>query len=133
MVQIFVEGREDEELVEALLADLGKAGTATVSQAKGWTTLEMVEGFFRMTTDAGGTNLIVFDADRDPDGGVDRRRGQIEAKLTELGLEAEVFLLPDDATDGRVEDLMVGMIPERPTDHGVLRQVRGVYDRVGSP
>ena len=129
MTSIWVEGKEDVELVLALLQDLGLGGPhVKVKDIGGWSCLPMARNELAKTTNAGGINLIVFDADRPATGGgATARRAQIAAELTTLQLTATVFLLPDDQSDGTVEDLMLSMIPpgHRQVDD-VLRRLRGV-------
>ena len=61
----------------------------------------------RANTDAGGKNMVVFDADTaDNNGGFEKRKADLLAKRDELGLKFDLFLWPDNSRDGDVEVLM---------------------------
>ena len=58
-------------------------------------------------TDEGGVNLVIFDADTEKnEGGYDKRKEELLKRKEELGLEFELFLWPDNRSDGDVEVLM---------------------------
>lgn len=64
-------------------------------------------GLLLANTDAGGKNLVVFDADTaDNNGGFEKRKTELLARRDELGLSFELFLWPDNSRDGDVEVLM---------------------------
>lgn len=135
---IFVEGEDDQELVTALLRDMGKtgawrntadlvrqadtpAGMITVYQTRGWTNLgaEEWQPILQQGRDVGVTNLIVFDADRAtnassgvaiPGGGFTARRTELARQAAAGELDFEVFLLPTNSADGNLEDLLAHLI-----------------------
>lgn len=73
----------------------------------GWTNLAKVANSFRACTMSGGTNLIVFDADSQRNGGgFQSRMDYINQVITQESLIAEVFLFPNNADDGDFESLL---------------------------
>ena len=61
----------------------------------------------RANTDAGGKNLVVFDADTAANGGgFAVRQNELLNRKAALGLDFELFLWPDNQGDGDVEILM---------------------------
>lgn len=62
---------------------------------------------FLENTIEGGTNLIVFDADRpNTKGGFETRKEEMAALLENLAIEAELFLFPSNKEDGIFENLL---------------------------
>lgn len=57
-------------------------------------------------TDNDGVNLVIFDADTEPE----ERCKQISEKKQEYGLEFELFLLPNNKDIGALEDLLENII-----------------------
>ena len=58
-----------------------------------------------------GINLVILDADTaNNEGGYDKRRAEILALKTRLGIEFELFLLPNDTEDGDLEVLLEKII-----------------------
>ena len=61
----------------------------------------------RANTDAGGKNIVVFDADfPSNNGGFSSRREELLKKRDESGLKYDLFLWPNNNSDGDVEVLM---------------------------
>lgn len=61
----------------------------------------------RANTDAGGKNLVIFDADTADNGGSFAvRQNELLKRKVALGLDFELFLWPDNQGDGDVEILM---------------------------
>jgi hypothetical protein len=61
------------------------------------------------TLSEGGTNLIIFDADsqaKAKDGGCIKRKKALRQILDSKGVQAEIFLFPNDKDDGDVETLL---------------------------
>lgn len=64
-------------------------------------------GLMRANTDAGGVNLVIFDADTDKNGGgFEKRREYLQKRKDELSLDFELFLWPNNNAEGDVEVLM---------------------------
>ena len=60
----------------------------------------------RQNTDAGGKNLVIFDADDD----CETRRQELLAIQEEFGVEFELFLLPNNKDAGELEDMLEQII-----------------------
>lgn len=59
-------------------------------------------------TISGGKNLIVFDADSPQNGGgFNVRQSEIQSFLQKEGIDAQVFLFPDNSSDGDFETLLL--------------------------
>lgn len=117
MVNIFIEAK-DKKTPEAkfLTAILDRMGISPdkyfLAPTGGYTNLldsnnAANANAMRANTDAGGKNLVIFDADSsDNNGGFERRRRHLLQKKDEMGLDFELFLWPDNNGDGDVEVLM---------------------------
>lgn len=117
MVQIFIEGHDkkvpESEFLNAILKHLGVLSDRyEIMPTSGYKNLMDSDdasniGLMRANTDVGGKNLVVFDADTaDNNGGYDVRRNELLKRKEELGLEFDLFLWPDNKSDGDVEVLM---------------------------
>lgn len=75
---------------------------------EGWTNIKGISALRRMrsTTDNGGVNIAIIDADKD----IDARRKEILDWGQEHGVEFELFLLPNDKDAGTLEDLLENII-----------------------
>ena len=60
----------------------------------------------KQNTDAGGKNLVIFDADED----CEARRKELLAIRDEFGVEFELFLLPNNKDAGELEDMLEQII-----------------------
>ena len=60
----------------------------------------------KQNTDAGGKNLVIFDADDD----CESRRKELLAIQEEFGVEFELFLLPNNKDAGALEDMLEQII-----------------------
>ena len=60
----------------------------------------------KQNTDAGGKNLVIFDADED----CEARRKELLAIREEFGVEFELFLLPNNKDAGELEDMLEKII-----------------------
>lgn len=117
MVQIFIESHNkkvpESEFLSAILKHIGiPSDKYQIMPTDGYTNLmdspdaPNIE-LMRANTDAGGKNLVVFDADYlENNGGFAKRQHELIDKANNLGLEFELFLWPDNQSDGDVEVLM---------------------------
>lgn len=81
----------------------GKDGeTGGLGKLKSEETLQAL----RQNTDQGGVNLVIFDADENPD----KRRSELLLVKDTCGVEFELFLLPNDKDAGALEDLLENII-----------------------
>lgn len=114
--QIIVEGDADKKFFEDYYHHLfnEKAPKGSISHpgkdgdTGGYQKLRSEDaiGTMRQNTDLGGTNLVIFDADEDPEG----CRSELLAIKEEFGVEFELFLLPNDKDAGALEDLLENII-----------------------
>lgn len=75
---------------------------------EGWTNIKGISALRRMrsTTDNGGVNIAILDADKD----IDARRKDILNWKQEHAVEFELFLLPNNQDAGALEDLLEHII-----------------------
>lgn len=75
---------------------------------EGWTNIKGISALRRMrsTTDNGGVNIAILDADKD----IDARRKDILDWKQEHDVEFELFLLPNNHDAGTLEDLLENII-----------------------
>ena len=117
MVYIFIEAKDKKtpecEFLKAILNKLGvSSGEYEIITTNGYTNLmDSVDAsninVLRANTDAGGKNLVIFDADSEKnDGGFAKRREYLLTRRDKLGLAFDLFLWPDNQHDGDVEILM---------------------------
>lgn len=114
--QIIVEGDADKKFFEDYYHHLfnEKAPKGSISHpgkdgdTGGYQKLRSEDaiGTIRQNTDLGGINLVIFDADEDPEA----RRSELLAIKEEFGVEFELFLLPNDKDAGALEDLLENII-----------------------
>ena len=77
----------------------------------GWTNIANQSYDFKQNTDESGTNLVVFDADEDRNGGgFEKRKASLEDFKKKAGIEFDLFLWPDNKGDGDFELLLSKVI-----------------------
>ena len=99
----------------------GKCGVTgkCINATGGWKALDGKGGdtlrdTMKENTSNGIVNLVIFDADTTTsDGGFSNRKAEIEGWKTKYGLDFELFLFPDNGTDGALEDLLERIINPR--------------------
>ena len=118
MVNIFIEAKNkntpEAEFLTAILMHLDVPSEAySLVPTDGYTNLLDSDksaaniNAMRVNTDVGEKNLVVFDADSgNNNGGFEKRHEYLLSKRRELGLDFELFLWPDNRSDGDVEALM---------------------------
>lgn len=117
MVNIFIEAKDkktpESEFLKAVLNKIGASPDKyNIIPTNGYKNLmDSVDASninaMRANTDAGGLNLVVFDADTNKnDGGYDKRCESLLVRRDELKLTFDLFLWPDNKNDGDVEVLM---------------------------
>ena len=101
--QIIVEGEADVRFIENYYQHPGKD-----NDTGGYQKLRSEDsiGSLRQNTDLGGINLVIFDADEDPE----NRRNELLAIKEEFGVEFELFLLPNNKDAGALEDMLEQII-----------------------
>lgn len=117
MAKIFIEGKNkkvpESEFLRTILQHIGVvADQYELIHTDGYKNLldsaitSNVE-IMRANTDAGGKNLVIFDADTADNGGSFAvRQNELLKRKVALGLDFELFLWPDNQGDGDVEILM---------------------------
>lgn len=112
--KIFVEGNTDQACVERILElrygiTFPKDGVDVkdaIISCNGWTNLSnqpaLVDSFRK---ENGGKNLVIFDSDTSNNqGGYQKRYEEITAIAESLGIKFEIYLLPNNSSDGALED-----------------------------
>lgn len=112
--KIFVEGVADKCFIEQLISFVfgEPVVEGVVINTDGYTNLMAQDkentytNQMRRTTDDGGVNLVIFDADEDCE---ERKREILEWKRRK-GVDFELFLFPDNEGLGALEDLLERII-----------------------
>lgn len=115
MVHIFIEAKRLETpegvFLQALIHKyIPDAVPYTIYAVDGWSNLRQPANVMNMqlNTQDGGRNLIVFDADSSATGGgFENRLSSLKEQLSDNGILADIFLWPDNHSDGTVENLML--------------------------
>ena len=102
------------------------------SDTGGYTKLKSEEILqaMRKNTNQGGVNLVIFDADENPEA----RRKELLAIKDEFGVEFELFLLPNNKDAGELEDMLEQII--NPNNQPVMdcwRTYEGELEKVRIP
>lgn len=114
-ILIFAEGDSDIQLIGQVVKHwFGHSlNKEELKKSDGWTTIqsnsekgEAKRQQMRHNSDNGGINLIIFDADNN----IEQRRNEILKWKEEYGLDFELFLFPDNQSNGAVEDLLMKCI-----------------------
>lgn len=117
MIKLFIEGKNkkvpESEFLRAILNHLRvDPSLYELIHTDGYTNLlescitSNIE-IMRANSDIGGKNLVIFDADTAANnGGFNRRQSELLKRKSELKLDFELFLWPDNSSDGDVEVLM---------------------------
>lgn len=106
MIKIFIESKNSQtpeyNFLETILRVFGyNSQPSIIVPLNGKDTLDLARNQFIQNTVEGGTNLIIFDADTAINGGgYNIRRKEIETKLRDLHIQADIFLWPDNCNDG---------------------------------
>jgi hypothetical protein len=110
--KIFVEGQTDQVFIQFILEN--QFGIAlnenqvnnAIINCKGWTNIEKQKAILldKIRTENNGKNIVIFDADgKNNDGGFVKRKKELEKIASSLNVEFQIFLLPDDNSDGDLE------------------------------
>lgn len=108
---VFVEGISDKLLVEQYCDKLKREGFINadceleVNNIGGWTKIDSPEGeqyINMMKRNVEGKNLLIFDADQDPES----RKNEIEKWKNKYSIDFELFLFPNNKAAGAVETLL---------------------------
>lgn len=112
MINIYLEtGKKTTSeyvFIEALLKilDIDKS-LFRIECVNGKDNLPNARNTFIANTENGGKNLIIFDADSlQNGGGFAKRKNELEETLKNIGVEADIFLFPNNRDDGDFETLI---------------------------
>ena len=120
MIKIFVEGKGDKIFLKAYIELLRKDGYLNTTSSiefidlKGWTNIGTVNNTFIENSDFGGINLVILDADNQSNqGGYTKRRLDIQEIKSKNALTFDLFLFPNNETDGDFETLLETIINQK--------------------
>ncbi|MEY4928090.1 MAG: hypothetical protein RI894_2526 [Bacteroidota bacterium] len=135
-IDIYVEGPHDQQFIADCLAHFYKLNLVhkgnnyiyqnqeigiNLYRTNGWSNLTS-KHFFRdmrnLVDEDGGTNLVIFDADKTGQqgtnsGGFEHRRAAIEKYKSVHNVDFELFLFPNNQEDGTLEALIRKIVPEK--------------------
>jgi hypothetical protein len=121
MIRIFLEGKETK-FIDYLIRNTWTGQPLNpfeLINVGGWTNIHLIANKFNENTDAGGTNLVIFDADTlQNEGGFTKRLLQLEEKKIENAIDFNLFLFPNNQSDGDFELLLEQII--NPNHNGLL-------------
>lgn len=147
MIRIFLESKDDKTIE----ADFMRNYLTHVSGSDSWKTrveimplngkdnLKNSVNLFRENTDAGGVNLVIFDADEPRNGGgFFSRLGELLMLQDDLAIEFDLFLFPNHQDDGDFETLLSNLINPKHAELLACFQdyefcVGGKKDEAGNP
>lgn len=112
MTRIFIETgsktTSEYVFIRTLLHHLGITGNFEIITSGGKDNLHNIVNTFIENTMQGGHNLIVFDADTETNGGgFVQRYKELTEKIVALGITTDLFLFPDNKSDGDFETLLL--------------------------
>jgi len=107
-VKVFVEGKADKKFITDYLTHLNSSypDNFEILSTRGWKNLPNLDNEFEENTNDNGKNLIIFDSNNDPK----QRRTDILDSKDSLGIDFELFLLPDNQNSGDLEILLFNII-----------------------
>jgi hypothetical protein len=131
MIKVFVEGK-DKFFIEAYIAFLTtnlaipRGIDFDVIPLGGWTNLTNASNTVKENSDLGGKNILIFDADSELNsGGFNIRKKEIEKIKAENNLAFELFLFPDNSTNGDFESLLEMIINQK---HAGVLECFSIYE-----
>ena len=123
-IKIFVEGIADGKFLKDYISYIKpgyEMSKETIIDTGGWTHIdsqkakgEGIQNQMKQNTECGGTNLVIFDADKD----FNTRKQEIESWKSKYKIDFELFLLPNNQDIGALEDLLEKIIIE--SNHPIL-------------
>jgi len=114
MTRIFIETRagkkgqtNEERFIRHLLNLIGKSNNVEIFCVDGYTNLEKYTTQLERYSTNGDKNIVVFDADYpNTNGGFIQRTTYLNSLKTNPNIKFELFLYPDNHSDGVFEDLL---------------------------
>lgn len=116
MFKILVEGKKDECFIKTLIKYqfAKQEDQFEIIATGGWMKLPVPK--VREFNDKGHKVLVIFDDDTKPEGGFDKRLNDILKKKEENRLAFEIFLFPDNKSDGDFELLLEKIVNDEHKD-----------------
>lgn len=107
-VKVFVEGKADKKFIIDYLTHLNSSypDNFKILKTRGWKNLPQLDNEFEENTNDNGIILVIFDSNNDPE----QRRTDILRNKDNLGINFELFLLPNNQTAGNLESLLSNII-----------------------
>lgn len=131
MINIYVEGKPDERLIEGIIKNKFPTTTAAykIVTTGGYTNIKKHTILSEENRDNEGINLVVFDADSStqPDGGVLKRKEYITAQNIFVD---DVFLFPNNTDDGDIEILLEQIV--NPNHQQIINSFNRFQEDIGS-
>ncbi len=113
-VRLFVEGVADKKFIsdyiQFLIADSDKE--LNIISVGGWQEIHKSENQFKENTNDGGVNLVIFDSNSTPV----KRKKELLGLKSNLGIEFELFLFPNNKDAGTLESLLCEIINNKKSD-----------------
>lgn len=127
MIQIFVEGKNDENFINSYIKYIVSYDTYKIVPVNGYTNIEKVVSLFKENTENKGINLVIFDSDyKRNGGGIETRKKYIQNVLKDNSISAEIFLLPNNKDEGNLETLLENIINQ---DHKCVLECFESYEK----
>lgn len=112
-----------EQYLKYILPDIG-AIDYDITDVGGKDKLWMFDNAMKQNTEAGETNLVIFDCDeQSTGGGYAARSCELNSLQTKLGVKFDLFLFPNNKDEGAFEDLLLNIINNK--HQGVLECFEG--------
>ncbi len=107
-VRLFVEGEADKKFIQDYINSLlpGDPNNLDIIHVNGNSGIPKAEPKFKENSNDNGINLVIFDADDNPE----ERRNEILLNKIDIGIEFELFLLPNNHDTGELESLLCQII-----------------------
>ena len=110
--KIFVEGKTDQSFIQfvlekqfGIILNDNQVNNAIIN-CQGWSNIQNQTGILldKIRTENNGKNIVIFDADgKSNDGGFKKRKTELENIAKKIGITFDIFLFPDDQSDGDLE------------------------------
>lgn len=110
--KIFVEGKTDQAFIQFVLEKHFEIILSeyqvnnAIIDCKGWANIGNQKGVLldKIRTENGGKNIVIFDADgKSNEGGFEKRKKELEKIASNLDIKFDIFLFPDNKSDGDLE------------------------------
>ena len=108
-IRFFGEGKADKRFLEDFVKHHFGISKIDYINVNGKDSIELVAPQFKINTEQGGVNLLIFDSDSDYQQALDN----VNKQKDDCGIQFETFLFPNNADTGALEKLLLQMtVPE---------------------